>query len=215
VRTLEQAVHDVGLPAGFRGTLTLSGRLALWDGFLPQWVARMRDAHPDISLRLDVGFEEGIMQGLVQGTVDIGVMYTPESRPGLGIEPLFEERLVLVSTEPSRPWPDTGYIHMDWGPEFHAQFSASFPQMPPSAITANMGWVVMQQILHCGGSAYFPLRIARELIEDGQMWQVADSPVFSLTAFMVFPLDRQEDTLASALESLRTLGAEERAAAAP
>lgn len=208
VQTLEQAKHDVGLPAGFRGSLTLSGRIALWDGFLPRWVAKMRQAHPDISLRLEVGFEEGIMQGLVQGTVDIGVMYTPESRPGLGIERLFEEVLVLVASEPDRSWPDKGYIHMDWGPEFHAQFTTSFPEMEPPAITANIGWLVMQQILHCGGSGYFPLRMTRELIEQGQLWRVKNSPSFVLPAYMVYPLDRQEDILLSAQDGLRELAGE-------
>ncbi|MHB9119540.1 MAG: LysR family transcriptional regulator [Burkholderiales bacterium] len=212
VQTLEQARHDVGLPAGFRGSLALRGRIALWDGFLPQWVGRMRETHPDISLRLEVGFEEDIMQGLVQGTVDVGVMYTPESRPGLGVERLFEEVLVLVATEPSRPWPDQGYIHMDWGPEFHAQFTTSYPEMAPPAITANIGWLVMQQILHCGGSGYFPVRMTRDLIEQGQLWRVANSPSFSLPAYMVFPLDRQDDMLVSALNSLRVLASEERAA---
>jgi len=214
VQTLEQAKHDVGLPAGFQGSLTLSGRIALWDGFLPRWVAQMRQAHPDISLRLEVGFEEGIMQGLIQGTVDVGVMYTPESRPGLGIERLFEEVLVLVASEPDRPWPDPGYIHMDWGTEFHAQFTTSFPEMPPSAITANIGWLVMQQILHCGGSGYFPLRMTRELVAEGQLWEVKHAPSFTLPAYMVYPLDRQEGILISALEALRNLAIEERLPAA-
>lgn len=212
VQTLEQARHDVGLPAGFRGSLTLSGRIALWDGFLPQWVGRMRETHPDISLRLEVGFEEGIMQELVQGTVDVGVMYTPESRPSLGVERLFEEVLVLVASEPHRSWPDKGYIHMGWGLEFQAQFATSFPEMEPSAITANIGWLGMQQILHCGGSGYFPLRITRDLIEQGQLWLLPGCPSFTLPAYMVFPLDRQEGVLTSALDSLRALGAEERRA---
>ncbi len=209
VRTLEQARHEVGLPAGFKGSLTLRGRIALWDGFLPQWVARMRTRHTDISLRLEVGFEEDIMQGLVRGTVDLGVLYTPESRPGLGIERLFEERLVLVASEPNRPWPDPGYIHMDWGAEFHAQFSTALPDLAAPAVTANIGWLVMQQILHCGGSGYFPWRITRESVEQGQLWRVADSPVFTLPAYMVFPLERREDTLSGAVDTLRILGAEE------
>ncbi len=209
VQTLEQARHDVGLPAGFRGSLTLSGRIALWDGFLPQWVGRMRSNHPDISLRLEVGFEEAIMQGLVQGTIDVGVMYTPESRPGLGIEKLFEEVLTLVATEPNREWPDPGYIHMDWGTEFHAQFSTSFPDIEPPAITANIGWLVMQQILHCGGSGYFPIRMTRDLIEQGQLWQVPDTPSFTLPAYMVFPTYRKDAALENALASLRVLAAEE------
>ena len=60
--------------------LTLSGRIALWEGFLPHWVDWMRKAAPDVSLRLEIGFEPDIMQGLIEGTVDIGVMYTPEAR---------------------------------------------------------------------------------------------------------------------------------------
>lgn len=210
VQTLEQARHEVGLPAGFRGSLTLRGRIALWDGFLPQWVARMRASHPDISLRLEAGFEEDIMQSVVQGSVDVGVLYTPENRPGLGIERLFEERLVLVATEPRRPWPDPGYIHMDWGAEFHAQFGTAFPDLAAPAITANIGWLVMQQILHCGGSGYFPWRITRELVEQGQLWLVEQVPAFTLPAYMVFPLERREDILAGALGILRDLGADER-----
>lgn len=210
VRTLEQARHEVGLPAGFRGSLTLRGRIALWDGFLPQWVARMRASHPDISLRLEAGFEEDIMQSVVQGSVDVGVLYTPENRPGLGIERLFEERLVLVATEPRRPWPDPGYIHMDWGAEFHAQFGTAFPDLAAPAITANIGWLVMQQILHCGGSGYFPWRITRELVEQGQLWLIEQMPAFTLPAYMVFPLERREDILAGALGILRHLGADER-----
>ena len=212
VRTLEQACHEVGLPAGFRGSLTLRGRIALWDGFLPQWVARMRASHPDISLHMEVGFEEDIMQALVQGTVDVGVLYTPENRPGLGIERLFEENLVLVATEPGRPWPDPGYIHMDWGAEFHAQFGTAFPDLAAPAITANIGWLVMQQILHCGGSGYFPWRITRDLVEAGELWLMEGRLSFTLPAYMVYPVERDEETLSVALDALRALGAEERPA---
>ena len=212
VRTLEQACHEVGLPAGFRGSLTLRGRIALWDGFLPQWVARMRASHPDISLHMEVGFEEDIMQALVQGTVDVGVLYTPENRPGLGIERLFEENLVLVATEPGRPWPDPGYIHMDWGAEFHAQFGTAFPDQAAPAITANIGWLVMQQILHCGGSGYFPWRITRDLVEAGELWLMEGRLSFTLPAYMVYPVERDEETLSVALDALRALGAEERPA---
>ncbi|MDD4881879.1 MAG: LysR family transcriptional regulator, partial [Gallionellaceae bacterium] len=144
VRTLAQARHEVSLPSGFSGGLTLSGRNALWEDFLPHWVDWMRANVPDVSLRLEIGFEEGIMQGLVQGLVDIGVMYTPERRPGLAVEHLFDESLVLVSSNPSRPWPDQDYIHVDWGAEFHAQFGARFPDMETSARTANIGWIAQQ-----------------------------------------------------------------------
>jgi DNA-binding transcriptional LysR family regulator len=209
VRTLEQARHDVGLPAGYSGSLTLRGRIALWEGFLPQWSGWMRAQMPDVSLRLEIGFEEDIMQGLVQGTIDIGLMYTPENRPGLGIEYLFDETLLLVSTEPDRPWQDERYVHIDWGPEFEAQFTTRYPDVGPPALVANVGWLGIQQMLQCGGAGYFPQRITRGLIADGLLWRVEESPPFSLPVYLVYPQDRRDEALQTALQGLRDLGGQE------
>ncbi len=211
VLTLEQARHEVGLPSGFSGGLTLSGRSALWEDFLPRWVSWMRTAVPDVSLRLELGFEEGIMQGLVQGTVDIGVMYTPESRPGLAVEYLFDESLVLVTSNPGRPWPDPDYIHIDWGAEFHAQFGSRVPDVETPARIANIGWIGLQLIETHGGSAYLPLRTVRAAIDQGRLWRVHQSSLITLPAYMVFPTDRDAAHLARAVQKLRSLGAEERA----
>jgi DNA-binding transcriptional LysR family regulator len=189
----------------------VSGRIALWEGFLPHWVAWMREAAPDVSLRLEIGFEADIMQGLIEGTVDIGVMYTPTSRTGLVVEPLFDETLLLVTSDLARGWPDDGYIHIDWGPEFHAQFSDQFPDVPPPTLVANIGWLGVQQLLTYGGSGYFPLRLVRAYIEAGQLWRVPDAPQFKLPAWIVFPRDSQSGTLKAALDGLRELARAEQA----
>lgn len=210
VRTLEQARHDVGLPAGYSGSLTLRGRIALWDGFLPRWTDWMRTRMPDVSLRLEIGFEEDIIQGLVQGTIDIGLMYTPENRPGLGIEYLFDESLLLVTTEPDMTWQNERYVHIGWGPEFEAQFTTHYPDVSPPALVANIGWLGIQQILHSGGAGFFPQRITREHIDAGRLWRVVDSPTFSLPVYLVYPQDRQDETMQKALKGLRMLGHQER-----
>lgn len=209
VRTVEQARHDVGLPQGYSDVLTLSGRIALWEGFLPHWVAWMRESAPSVSLRLEIGFEADIMQGLIEGSVDIGVMYTPSSRTGLVVEALFDETLVLVTSEKKRRWPDPGYIHIDWGSEFHAQFSEHYADVPPPALVANIGWLGVQQLLAYGGSGYFPLRLVRHLIESGKLWRVPKSLAFSLPAWMVYPRDNDHATLKQALDGLRNLAEKE------
>lgn len=213
VRTVEQARHDVGLPQGFSDVLTLSGRIALWEGFLPHWVDWMREAAPEASLRLEIGFEPDIMQGLIEATVDIGVMYTPTARTGLVIEALFDETLVLVTSDRKRGWPDPGYIHIDWGPEFHAQFSEHYADVPPPALVANIGWLGVQQLLTYGGSGYFPMRLVRHLIEERRLWRVKNGPSFKLPAWMVYPRDNDNATLKQALEGLRELARAEQAEA--
>jgi DNA-binding transcriptional LysR family regulator len=211
VRTIEQARHDIGLPQGYHDVLVLSGRIALWEGFLPQWVAWMRKTSPDVSLRLEVGFEADIMQSLVEGTVDIGMMYSPTSRPGLVAELLFDETLMLVTSDLARGWPDEGYIHIDWEPEFHAQFSEHYPDVSTPTLVANIGWLGVQQLLAYGGSGYFPQRLVQRYLESGRLWRVPDSPQFRLPAFMVFPRDNDSATLKHALDGLRQLARSEQA----
>jgi len=178
---------------------------------LPHWVAWMREAAPDVSLRLEIGFEADIMQGLIEGTVDIGVMYTPTSRAGLTVESLFDETLLLVTSDLERGWPDEGYIHVDWGPEFHAQFSDHYPDAPPPTLIANIGWLGVQQLLTYGGSGYFPQRLVRHHLEAGRLTQLPGSPQFKLPAWMVFPRDSDSETLQRALDGLRELAREEQA----
>ena len=133
MRTVEQARHDVGVAGRFRGAVTIGARFGLWEQFLLTLLPDLLRDAPEISVRAEIGLEMELMQGLIEGRVDIGVMYTPESRPGLKVEHLFDERLVLASTDRrGKAEPGPGYIYVDWGPEFFAKHSASFPEFPGS-----------------------------------------------------------------------------------
>ena len=148
VRTVERARQDVGIAAGYQGTLTVGGRFGLWEGLLLEWLPLMRRTAPDISVRAEIGFEEDLMQGLVEGRIDIGVMYAPQSRPGLTVERLLEERLVLVSTKANGDaQPDEDYVYIDWGPEFYAQHGVHFPDYAGAGVVASIGWLGLQHIL--------------------------------------------------------------------
>jgi DNA-binding transcriptional LysR family regulator len=98
VRAVERARQEVGVPSGYQAVLTVGGRFGLWEGLLLRWLEHFGEQAPDVSVGAEIGFEDDLMQGLVEGRIDIGVMYTPQSRPGLKVERLLEEQLVLVST---------------------------------------------------------------------------------------------------------------------
>jgi LysR family transcriptional regulator, flagellar master operon regulator len=206
VRTVEQARHDVGVPRGFRAALTVGGRFGLWEQLLLRWIPVMRAVAPDVSLRVEIGFEADLMQGLVEGRLDIGVMYVPQSRPGLQVEPLLEERLVLVSTDPhDRPAPGPAYVYIDWGPEFFARHSASFPSFVGPALSFNLGWIGLQHILDNGGSGYFPARLVLRHIEDGRLHALAEAPGFTLPAYVVYPADSDPALFGPALAAMRDI----------
>jgi DNA-binding transcriptional LysR family regulator len=128
-------------------------------------------------------------------------MYTPQSRPGLKVEQLFEEQLVLVSTDPdSEGEPQPGYVYVDWGPEFYNRHSAYFPNFAGPALTANIGWLGLQHVLENGGSGYFPRRIVQPFLKARRLHIVADAPEFSMPAYVAYPLDRAGNHFSSALE---------------
>ena len=206
VRTVEQARHDVGIPKGFSGTLAVGGRIGLWEEYLVRWLPMMQTANPEISIRAESALEPELMQGLVEGRIDIGVMYTPQSRPGLKVEQLFEEQLILVSTDPrSEPGPQPGYVYVDWGPEFYARHSAFFPNFVGPSLTANIGWLGLQHVLENGGSGFFARRIVEPLLKTRRLHVVAGAPEFSMPAYVVYPLDRQGDHVSSAIEIMHRL----------
>ncbi|MGH8863974.1 MAG: LysR family transcriptional regulator, partial [Burkholderiales bacterium] len=117
-RTVEQARQEIGVATGFSASLTVGGRIGLWEELLSRWLPIFGKLAPTVAVRAFVGFEDDLMQALIEGRIDIGVMYAPHSRPGLRIEQLLEERLVMVSTRAnSIPKPGGDYIYVDWGPE--------------------------------------------------------------------------------------------------
>jgi DNA-binding transcriptional LysR family regulator len=203
VLTVEQARHDVGLPSRYRASIRVGGRIALWDGFLPRWVGWMRQAAPDVSIRSEIGFEEDLMRRLIEGTLDIGLMYTPSHAPGLVVEHLFDETLVLVSSRRDTKWPGEDYIYVEWGANFYAKHREHYPDLERPAQVVNIGWLGVQLIVANGGSCFLPIRMAQPLLDSGRLFKVSNGPEFVHPAYMVFPREADSDVLPHAVEGLR------------
>ena len=210
VLTAEQARHEVGLPQRYRATLHIGGRIALWEGFLPRWVGWMRREAEDVLVHSEIGFEEDLMRRLIEGTLDIGLMYTPTHSPGLIVEHLFDETLVLVSTRPNESEPGDDYIFIEWGPGFRAQHAQSFPDLERPPQVANIGWLGIQLTLANGGSCYLPARMAALFIDTGRLFRIAGAPEFTHPAYMVYPRESDNPVLAQAIAGLKELAASER-----
>lgn len=208
-RTVEQARQEVGIISGFQTTLTVGGRIGLWEDLLLRWLPIFTSLAPDVAVRALIGFEDDLMEALIEGRADIGVMYAPQARPGLTVEPLLEEQLVMVSTKANPPGePQSDYIYVDWGPEFFAQHSLAFPSFSGAALTVNIGWLGLQCLFANGGTGYFPARMLREQELAGRLHRVAGAPEFRLFAYLCFPSKTDSTPLALALDTIRRVAAD-------
>ena len=205
MRVWQQAQQELALPPGFSTVLTVGGEFSLWDRMLLHWVPWMRAAMPEVALRVEVGLSDGLVRHLAEGLLDIGVMYSPGSRPGLVIEKLLEEHLVMVSTTQrgAGQW-DQSYVFVDWGPEFRVAHSQAFPDLSTPAVSVGLGALGLQHILANGGYGYFPIRVVRPFLQAGRLFMVPEAPDFRRPAFMVYPAaEEQSEWIRTALRGLR------------
>src|SRR5690606_11102671 len=208
LRTVERARQDAGIAQGFRASLTLGGRIGVWEGLLLPCLGDFRNRAPDVAVRAEIGFEEELMQGLVEGRVDIAVLYSPQSRPGLVVERLTDEELLLVSTRADASGPtEPGYVYVDWGPEFYARHQASFPEFIGSALSVNVGWLGLQHVRAAGGSGYFPRRLVAAELAAGRLHESRDAPQLRLPIYVVYPEERERDVFDPVLDDIRTAAA--------
>jgi DNA-binding transcriptional LysR family regulator len=185
VRVAEQAWREVGLPSRYRSTLRVGARIALWEGLLPAWLARLRRLHPDVAVEAEIGFEADLQGRLTEGSLDLAFMYSPTHTPGLVVRHLFDETLVLVSDRPRRR-PGREYIHVRWGPGFDQQEAAAFPGLEPPPRVVNVGWLAVQLLLAEGGSCYLPWRMAQPFVEAGRFHVLRQAPRLALPAYGVY-----------------------------
>lgn len=207
LQTLERARHDVGVAEGFGDAITIGARIGLWDGFLSTWLGDVRRSMPELAFRTRTGFEDDLMPALAEGSLDIGVMYTPQHRPGLEVEELFNERLVMVTTQKTRVRsPDADHVLVDWGPEFYARFRAAFPAFAGSALSVSVGWLGLQHLKCYGGSGYFPHRLVKSQVQRKELFAVKDAPEFELPAFLVYSKNFANREIGELVLSLRAEG---------
>jgi DNA-binding transcriptional LysR family regulator len=208
-RIVEQARQEIGVVSGFRATVTVGGRIGLWEDLLLRWLPTFAAAAPDVAERAIVGFEEDLMQGLIEGRIDAAVMYTPQARPGLKVELLLEEQLVMVSTRrDAASVPEADYIYVDWGAEFFGHHSLAFPNFSGARLAANVGWLGLQHMMAAGGTGYFPVRLMREPESQGRVHRVENTPEFRIQAYLCFSNKIESAALELALATIRQTASE-------
>ena len=118
LRIWEEARHQVAVPEGYKQTIIIGGQYSLLPRLVMRWLDAAEMALPEYSFRVEAGMPERLTRLLLEGALDLAVLYTPQLRPGFSVRKLFDEELVLVSADPDfGPNLDDRYVFMDWGSE--------------------------------------------------------------------------------------------------
>ena len=205
VQLWQRTLHQVAVPPGRRAVLTVGSEVSLWQPLLLDWVRWMRRSLPDIALRVHVDVPQDLINQVASGMVDVAIMYAPQHRPGLKIDLLTEEKLVLVTTDPEgRLLGGPDYVYTDWGPDFVLHHDMNFPDVAPD-LSFDLGPLALSYLLSAGGSGYVRMSAVQPHIAEGRLHLVPEMPQFSYPVYAVHSANSDETVVGPALGGLHSI----------
>src|SRR5690606_31575994 len=203
VRLWQHAQREVGLAGQHRDHLAVGAPASLWDGFLLKWISWLRGNIPDIAISASASLPAVIVQRLLEGTLDLAVMYQPGQPPGFTTEHLFDEEFVLVTSTNGRWRLQTNYVFVDWGPDFQADHAAAYPELANAGVALDLGSMGIDYLLANEASGFFPRRLVQPHIARKRLRIPTRSRSFTSAVYMVYPQSRDEEAFEPILQGLR------------
>lgn len=205
VQTWEAARRELPLPEGTADLLALGCETSLWSPLMVNWLGRLRRQQPEMAINAEVNERRTLHEKLEHGVLDAALVHQPDYWPGMQVEQLLEEKLIMVrATALQGP-----YVYVDWGDDFQQQHNAALPQLARASLILNLGPLALHYLLENGGSGYFRTRVVQRPLEQGRLERVPDMPEFSYPVYLVYPRAKKRELLDSALLVLRELAQQE------
>ncbi len=193
IQTWEQACQEIALPHAFEARLRVGAQHTLWQHLVVNWLDWMQDNVPDYAVMAQIGSGDNLLRRLLNGLLDLVITYTPQSRTGLIIEEIMEEKLVLVSDSRTLYGPEqANYIFVDWGPEYKMDHAGEFPKRSITGLTTNHGPLALQHLLKNGGSTYLPLRMVKPHLHEGTLHLIESEAFFTRTVYAAYLEDNDD-----------------------
>ncbi len=206
VQTWEAARRELPLPEGTGDILAIGSEVSLWNPLLLDWLSHLRRQQPALAVNAETSERRTLHEKLEHGVLDAALVHQPDYWPGMQVEQLLEEKLILVRTTAL----DGDYVYVDWGEDFRRQHDAALPLRARAGLTLDLGPLALYFLLENGGSGYFRTRAVQRHLADGRLGRVPEAPEFSYPVYLVYPRQRKSEALTVALAALREVVAQNR-----
>ncbi|MBN6186789.1 LysR family transcriptional regulator [Aneurinibacillus sp. BA2021] len=125
----EESRHKIQSMKTFEDQLSIGATDTLWKYVLCPVVQSFFDQYPAIALKTKTGHSWDVVHHLMDGVIQLGFVYLPQSIPGFEVIPFYEEEIILVSHPDHRAARDgvvspdflaqLPLLYVDWGHPFY------------------------------------------------------------------------------------------------
>jgi len=181
-----QARQETALPDGLSSVCNLGCHPDLWQSVGSSVVDFISRTVPDIALSASVGGQSELVTWLNDGLIDLSITYWPSTNQSQRVVSTFSDKLILVSSDVNSPIKfDPHYIYVEAGEQFGREHAAAYSDADTARISFNTASVGLDYLLASQGSAYLPERMVRDLINQGELFELTEAPVFMRNAYML------------------------------
>lgn len=211
LNALHRALQDTAMDEEYRVSLSIGSMYSLWDILAQNWIHRLHKERSDIALRVEAQSHEVLLRKLLDGVLDIALMFEPIHLAKLQVKEIATIELIMVTSQQGLTVEQAQsyqYLMVDWGASFAVEHARLFPNMPPPSMHMGLGRIARAFILECGGAAYLARPMVAEHLRNRQLFPVKDAPVIQRAAYAVYPAEGERHDLAEEVLSLFDLTSE-------
>ena len=185
----DRARQEVSLKKDQQHVISLGATSGLWDLVLQAGLNEIHRVMANLALRAEALNEEALLRRLMERTLDLALIYEPAKMSELKSTPVSSAELILVTTEQHGDVQnaiDGGYISVDWGTSFNLTFAQCFPDAPPPMLHTTLARIGLDFMLDHHGSAYLPLRLVTEHLDQHRLFHLDQAPVIQRPIFACY-----------------------------
>lgn len=187
------ACNDVRRPEGAISSLVVGATDTMWSMFLNSWLDEFNQTHPSWMLRADLHTMDTLVPALLDGSIDLAVMFDAPALPRLYLNELGVVSIRMVSDHPGLDAETVGqcrYVDVDWGEAFAMARQAHFEGLN-AMIRTSVGKVALDLLLRSGGTAYLPQPMVEEALRTGRLFPVEHMPVIERPVYAAMLTGRE------------------------
>jgi len=189
VHAWARARQEAGLREEFTGGLVIGVMWDIWETLLADSLQRIREVLPETALQIETGARDLLIRRLMDGIIDLALLFEPPQVPDLEIRERGIISLVLATTQPNLTVEqafDAGYIMVDWGAVFALEHARLFPDMPSPVLRMNHGVMARRYLEQAQGSAYLPEQMLAAGNDSELLYRANQAPVIERPVFAVY-----------------------------
>ncbi len=217
IQIWEKALIKVSSEPAYQDYICVGARPGLWGPIIMKWLPWAKLEFPHIALKADFGTADDLTRKLEEGIIDIAILLSAPTMPGIKVEQLYMEHFYLVTDPDSaralesdsdisyREIMEKNYIDVDWGGEFKISRKHYFPGSFVPSLSVSVGIYGVSYIVENGGFGYFPNSMIREYVNSYDLVIVGDAPVIQQPVYLACCKDNQGEHLQALLDGFRTV----------